>query len=80
MIYVITQPCIGVKDHACVDVCPVDAIHGNDDSPQLYIDPETCICCAACEPACPVGAIFEDVELPAEWKHYEAVNADFFAE
>ncbi|HYT46384.1 MAG TPA: ferredoxin, partial [Methylomirabilota bacterium] len=27
MTYVITQPCIGVKDASCVDVCPVDCIH-----------------------------------------------------
>jgi NAD-dependent dihydropyrimidine dehydrogenase PreA subunit len=27
MTYVITAPCIGVKDGSCVDVCPVDCIH-----------------------------------------------------
>ena len=27
MTYVITQPCVGVKDGSCVDVCPVDCIH-----------------------------------------------------
>jgi NAD-dependent dihydropyrimidine dehydrogenase PreA subunit len=27
MTYVITEPCIGVKDRACVDVCPVDCIY-----------------------------------------------------
>ena len=77
-IYVIAQPCIGVKDRACVDVCPVDCIHGSEDSPQLYINPDECIGCSNCEPECPVGAIFEDTELPAEWKHFEGVNAAFF--
>ena len=26
MAYVIAEPCIGVKDKACVNVCPVDCI------------------------------------------------------
>ena len=65
MTYVITQPCIGVKDASCVDVCPVDCIHpsqneeGFDEAEQLYINPDECIDCGACEPACPVTAIFE---------------------
>jgi len=25
--YIIAEPCIGTKDSACVDVCPVDCIH-----------------------------------------------------
>jgi len=79
MPYVIAEPCIGVKDKACVDVCPVDCIHGDEDSPQLYIDPGVCICCGACEPECPVEAIFEDNALPPEWKHFEQINADYYA-
>jgi len=31
MAYVITEPCIDVKDATCVDVCPVDCIHTTDD-------------------------------------------------
>lgn len=27
MAYVIAEPCIGTKDTACVDACPVDCIH-----------------------------------------------------
>ncbi len=27
MAYIIAEPCIGTKDTACVDVCPVDCIH-----------------------------------------------------
>ena len=78
MAYIIAEPCIGVKDKACVDVCPVDCIHGDDDSPQMYINPDECISCGACEPECPVEAIYDDSALPAEWKNYEKVNADFF--
>ncbi len=79
-IYVIAEPCINVKDKACVDVCPVDCIHGNDDDTQLFINPEECIDCGACEPECPVEAIFEEDAVPEEWKQYTAINAKFFAE
>ena len=27
MAFVIAEPCIGTKDTACVDACPVDCIH-----------------------------------------------------
>ena len=79
--YVIAQPCIDVKDKACVDVCPVDCIHPVDgeDVDQLYIDPSECIECGACEPECPVEAIFTVEDLPEEWAHFEKINADYFA-
>ena len=79
--YVIAQPCIDVKDKACVDVCPVDCIHPVDgeDVDQLYIDPSECIECGACEPECPVEAIFTVEDLPEEWAHFEkTINADYF--
>jgi ferredoxin len=79
MAYVIAEPCIGVKDKACVDVCPVDCIHGDDDSPQLYVDPAVCIDCGACEPECPVEAIFFEDDLPEQWKHFAQINADYYA-
>jgi NAD-dependent dihydropyrimidine dehydrogenase PreA subunit len=78
MPYVITEPCIGVKDASCVDVCPVDCIHTSDDSPQYYINPDQCIDCAACELACPVTAIFFEDDVPQQWKSYIQVNADFY--
>ena len=80
--YVIAQPCIDVKDKACVDVCPVDCIHPveGDDVDQLYIDPSECIECGACEPECPVEAIFTVEDLPEEWAHFEKINADYFLE
>jgi len=58
MTYVIAEPCIGVKDASCVDVCPVDCIHTTDEAPLYYIDPDECIDCGACEPACPSGVPF----------------------
>ncbi len=78
MPYVITEPCIGVKDASCVDVCPVDCIHSSDEAPQYYINPDQCIDCAACELACPVTAIFFEDDVPDEWKSFIQVNADFF--
>ncbi len=33
MAYVIAEPCIGTKDTACVDACPVDCIHPKKDNP-----------------------------------------------
>ena len=78
MTYVICEPCIGAKELACVDVCPVDCIQGGPDEPQMYIDPVTCIDCAACEPACPVSAIFVEAKVPARWQHFIKKNADFF--
>ena len=78
MTYVITQPCIGVKDASCVDVCPVDCIHAAEEDEQYFIDPDLCIDCGACLPVCPVKAIFEDHAVPAEWKPYIRLNAVYF--
>lgn len=84
MAFIIAEPCIKVKDTACVDACPVDCIHPRKDEPgfeeaeQLYIDPQECIDCGACVPVCPVSAIFSDADLPDKWAHFEKINADHF--
>ncbi len=78
MTYVITDPCIGTKDGACVEVCPVDCIHTNDDAEQYYIDPEECIDCGACLPVCPVEAIFPDDDIPEGQEKHLETNAAFF--
>ncbi|MFN3604310.1 MAG: ferredoxin family protein [Leptonema sp. (in: bacteria)] len=91
MAFVITQPCEGVCDTACVDVCPVDCIHptkeewpekgydpNNLAGKQLYINPEECIDCGACEPACPVQAIFPEDEVPEKWKSYIEKNKKYY--
>jgi len=86
MAYTIAEPCVGTKDTACVGVCPVDCIHPTKEEPDfetaelLYIDPETCIDCGACEPVCPVEAIFYDDDVPAQWKDFTATNSAFFTE
>lgn len=79
MPYVICEPCVDVMDRACVDVCPVDCIHEAPEQKMLLIHPEECIDCGACEPECPVEAIFEDVDVPDEWKDYIEKNASYFA-
>lgn len=78
MTFVITEPCIDVKDKACVDICPVDCIHSNDDEKMYYIDPAECIDCGACEPVCPVNAIFAEDQVPSQWKEYVQKNSAFF--
>ena len=78
MTFVITEPCIDTKDASCVDVCPVDCINSSADDPQYYINPETCIDCAACETVCPVTAIFDEQDVPDEWKQYTKINEDWF--
>ena len=64
MAYVIAQPCIGVKDNSCVEVCPVDCIHSTDDADQYFINPDECIDCGVCAEVCPVEAIFFEDDLP----------------
>ena len=79
MAYVITDACIGTKDRSCVDVCPVDCIHDDGDVDLiLYVDPDECIDCGACEPECPVTAIFPEEDTPPQWKDYIAKNRDVF--
>src|SRR5207245_11456143 len=76
MTYIIAEPCINLKDRSCVDVCPVDCIYEGED--QLYIHPDECIDCGACEPECPVTAIFPEEDTPPQWKSYIAKNRDVF--
>ena len=76
MTYVITAPCIDVKDGACTLACPVDCIY--EGGRMFYIHPEECINCGLCLSICPVDAIHTDVDIPAEEAHFTEVNAAFF--
>jgi len=78
MAYIITSACIETKDSACVEVCPVDCIHSDDDAPQYYINPDECIDCGACAPVCPVEAIFPEEDVPEEEESFIATNAEYF--
>ena len=75
MTYVIAEPCIDIKDQSCIDVCPVDCIHVA--LRMLVIDPEECIDCGACEPECPVEAIFPEDALPEKWEPFVKINTAF---
>ena len=77
MTYIIAEPCVDLKDAACVDVCPVDCIYTRDEDNMYYIHPDECIDCAACEPVCPVAAIFAEDAVPDNEKEYIALNYDF---
>ena len=93
MTYIVTEPCVGVCDTACVEVCPVDCFypaegHSFDDedgkakmrsaNEMLYIHPEECIDCGACEPECPVEAIFPEDEVPDDQEAFIKKNYDRF--
>ncbi len=79
MAFVITQPCIDTTDRSCVEVCPVDCIHFEEGADRmLYINPAECIDCGACQPACPVSAIFPDAEVPAAMAAFTEINSAWY--
>lgn len=78
MTYTIGEPCVDIKDKSCIDECPVDCIY--EGARMLYIHPDECVDCGACEPVCPVDAIYYEDDLPDRWAQYALNSADFFAE
>ena len=72
----IGQPCVDVMDRACVDECPVDCIY--EGARTLYIHPDECVDCGACEPVCPVETIYYEDDVPDTLVPYLADNALFF--
>jgi ferredoxin len=78
MTYIITEPCVDLKDKSCVEVCPVDCIIGEDEDRMLFIDPDECIDCGACVDPCPVDAIFAEEDVPEKWVAYTPINIDYF--
>ena len=79
MTFVITQPCIDTMDQSCVEVCPVDCIHFEEGPDRmLYISPVECIDCGACQPACPVTAIFPEDEVPPDQAFFTEINSLWF--
>ncbi|MGH3773019.1 MAG: ferredoxin [Pseudonocardiaceae bacterium] len=78
MTYVIAEPCVDVMDRSCIEECPVDCIYEGER--MLYIQPDECVDCGACEPVCPVEAIYYEDDVPEQWKDYTKANVDFFTE
>jgi ferredoxin len=83
MPYVITRLCRDCVDGSCVDVCPAaDCIVEHHPPPgsstlpnQLFINPDHCVDCGACEPECPWEAIALDDDVPAAFRDDVALNA-----
>jgi len=76
--YVIAEPCIDLLDKACIEECPVDCIYEGDR--MLYIHPDECVDCGACEPVCPVEAIYYEDDLPGDQQAFLEDNAAFSTE
>jgi len=74
MSYHVTQHCVDCKYTDCVTVCPVDAFHEGER--MVYINPDTCVNCDACVPACPVEAIFSEENLPAKFQEWIEINKE----
>ena len=74
MSYIVTQHCVDCKYTDCVTVCPVDAFHEGER--MVYINPDTCVNCDACVPACPVEAIFSEENLPARYQEWIEINKE----
>ncbi|WP_280246397.1 ferredoxin [Nocardia abscessus] len=78
MTFVIGASCVDIMDRACVEECPVDCIYVG--GRMAYIHPAECVDCGACEPVCPVEAIYLDVDVPEDQRHFVTENARFFTE
>jgi ferredoxin len=74
--YIIAQPCVDLLDKSCIEECPVDCIYEGER--MLYIHPDECVDCGACEPVCPVEAIFYEDDVPEQWKPFYKANVEFF--
>jgi NAD-dependent dihydropyrimidine dehydrogenase PreA subunit len=77
MTYVIALPCVDLKDRTCVEECPVDCIYEGER--MLYIHPDECVDCGACEPVCPVEAIAYEDDLSEEHAPFRDVASEVFA-
>jgi ferredoxin len=78
MTHVITEACIDCIHRSCVKECPVDCIY--EGARALYIQPDECIDCGACVPACPEDAIYHEEDLPESQHRHLEDNKDFFVQ
>jgi len=79
MSYIIGNRCVGIKDGACIDACPIDDCIMEGET-SMYISPFLCIECGACLPACPVDAIYDSEDDAIANGEVKAVhdNYNFF--
>ena len=76
MTFIVVENCVKCKYMDCVEVCPVECFYEGENF--LVIHPDECIDCAACEPVCPVNAIFAEEEVPEHWAEWTPVNYEYF--
>lgn len=74
MPHIVTDKCQQCRFTDCVTSCPVACFHG--DATMLYIDNQQCVDCGACVQVCPVHAIYEQSELPADKQEWLLINAE----
>jgi len=72
MTYVVSENCIKCKYTDCIEVCPVDCFYEGENF--LVINPDECIDCSLCVPACPAEAIYPDDELPKGEEIFIKIN------
>ncbi|GAB2563885.1 hypothetical protein GCM10027167_83770 [Nocardia heshunensis] len=77
MTFVIGAACVDVLDKACLEECPINCIAIGER--MAYINPDECVDCAACEPVCPVEAIYYEDDVPTDQVHFIAENARYFS-
>ncbi|GAA1463396.1 ferredoxin [Williamsia maris] len=78
MAYVVTDACVDELDKSCVEECPVDCIY--EGARMVYINPDECVDCGKCVPACPNDAIFWEHKIPADKALFVDIAVDFFDE
>lgn len=76
MAFFIAGDCLDILDKSCTEECPVDCIY--EGKRKLYINPNECIDCGACEPVCPVTAIHSDLHTTDDTRIWQDDNATFF--
>ncbi|NMM64445.1 4Fe-4S binding protein [Clostridium sp. P21] len=69
MICIDQELCTGCR--RCAEVCPVDAIEGNDREPQ-HVNTDKCVMCGQCVQVCKgYYPIYEDVPTPISKKYFD---------
>jgi NAD-dependent dihydropyrimidine dehydrogenase PreA subunit len=86
MAHIVTSPCVGTHDTACMKVCPVNCFYdvplkdvGLEGDKVLLINPDECIDCGLCVPECPVAAIFPLDDVPETDKNWIDLNKNWFS-
>lgn len=74
MAFVVTDNCIRCKYTDCVAVCPADAFFEGPNF--LVISPDDCIDCDLCPIECPVGAIYQEKDVPKDQQEFIQLNAE----